>query len=131
MTRFIRASVLLGTLLGLSVLSGCGGGAVDPNAGRDEDQTAVADVVSSLGDVSGTLDRLRAVYAKDAAPTSAQQQDIKKYFYVVEDPITINGTTASFNVKVFDVATDSPPNLKAWTAVKDGADWKLKDTPVK
>jgi hypothetical protein len=108
---------------------GCGGSRTgDPTAGQGEDQKAISNLVYSLADGARSLDTFRALYAKDKAPSATEAAKYKGYMFFVRSDITVTGDTASFTAGM--EKPDSPLVEKPWTAVKEGGEWKLADTPL-
>jgi hypothetical protein len=127
--RSLLSARCLAVALLLVTAWGCGGGGTgDPTAGQDEDQKAISNLVYSLADASRSLDTFRAMYAKDKAPSSTEAAKYRKYMYFIRSDITVTGNTASFTAGI--EGQDSPLAEKAWTAVKEGEEWKLVDTPL-
>ncbi len=115
----------------LCAFVGCGGGgAVDPDAGMSDDEKAIVNMVSSLSDISGNLERLRESFTSANAPTSSDQTKIRDLKFRVPDVVTVSGTTATFDVEISSYAEGSTQSTKTWKAVKEGDKWKLSETPM-
>ena len=109
---------------------GCGGGdTVDPTANLDQEQKEIAELVYNLADSTGSIQRFRELYAKDAAPASTDLAKYKDYmFYMRSDPV-ITGNTATFTAGM-EKGMDPTIIEKEWKAVKEADGWRLSSTPV-
>jgi hypothetical protein len=85
-------------------------------------------LVYSLADSSRSLDEFRAHYAKGKAPSSTEARKYAEYSFFPRSDITISGNTASFTAGMEKY--DAPLVEKQWTAVKEGDEWKLDETPI-
>ncbi|MDG2385271.1 MAG: hypothetical protein P8N76_26615 [Pirellulaceae bacterium] len=123
--------ILAVSALGMAV--GCGGGGqktADPASGMDEDQKAVDNLVGKVSDISGSLPALRAIFTKEASPSSATAAKYGKNMFSVVDDIVISGSTATMNVEVCGYEENSVPSTKVWKAQKVDGKWKLSNAPV-
>lgn len=125
------AKSVLAVLLLVSVWGCKGGSATDPQAGLNEDQKAISELVGKVSDTSGALDRFRALYVKGKAPSSTEAEKFKGAIYYIKGDIAVSGNTANFTTAI-ERSGDAGPVVveKPWTAVKEADGWKLSDTPV-
>jgi hypothetical protein len=116
-------------------LTGCGGSSkVDP------DVQNVGSQVTGLGDLAGMPEQFALAFVPGAAPKDAAAYG--DYGYEVVGPATINGDTATVEVKIFGgvhspadgdaakKASASGEFTKTWTLQKVGEEWKIKDAPL-
>lgn len=115
--------------------TGCGGSAkVDP------DVQNVGSQVTGLGDLAGMPEQFALAFVPGAAPKNPSAYG--DYGYEVIGPATINGDTATVEVKIFggvlspadgdkaSKTSSSDEFTKTWTLQKVGEEWKIKDAPL-
>lgn len=125
------SGVLALAVLGLTVGCGGGGGTTqDPGQGMTDDQKAVEQLVGSVSDLAGSLDRVRALFTKDAAPSKALADKYKDHMFQIEGDINVAGDNATMTVKAIGFGENASPKQNTWKAQKVGGEWKLSDAPL-
>jgi hypothetical protein len=107
------------------LLAGCGS---SKEAQKENKQ--INDLIESLQD-SASAGRLSLAkcFVKSAAPSAEQTRRMAKYTYQPAGSPSIDGDTATVQVKILD-ARDQEIAQKEWTCVREGEIWKLKSAPV-
>ncbi|HUT10719.1 MAG TPA: hypothetical protein VMY42_09500 [Thermoguttaceae bacterium] len=67
-------------------------------------------------------------FAPDSVPSDTQRQRYDGYLFKATS-VSIDGNSATATVQFEDLSTHTVVGEQEWTAVKIGADWKLKTAP--
>ncbi len=109
---------------------GCSGSSASvkgPNFGS-EDGTKIAGLISEFDDAKARAAKFKKCFASPAPTT---WKAYSNYMYDVEGAPKVTGDTATATVKIRPDGVPGEPFTREWTFVKAGADWKLKDAPLK
>ncbi len=114
----------------LALPLGCGGGAAKSTvADMTDDQKAVSALVGGVSDYSTELARLREVFTKDGAPSSADRKKYADNGFEIDGDINVAGSSATVQVKIMNYATGDTRSA-TWKLVKEGDKWLLSEAPV-
>jgi hypothetical protein len=133
-----RLTMVLVAALLMAVQLGCGGG--DGSSGdrpQTEDERQLFALVGGVSDraanptTSVALEQLREAFTRESAPSSADVKTYKERMFEITSPIAITGNTATFTVRVAPYDPDQGKEGQVqWKAVKEGADWKIAESPL-
>jgi len=71
----------------------------------------------------------RELFVEGAAPSEQQRPLYAKYGIQPSAP-TINGDTATVEVRIYDDGAGKDVGTVTWTLVREGEKWKLKTAPL-
>jgi len=135
--KFLHSFINLSIVLGLFLLSGCGGDPVKPGT---EEHQQVAAVIAGVNDAAGDEETFQSIFVSGSAPAE-QSKYYSAKIEVVGQP-QVSGDTATAQVKISQGASESegrggePEATKVgsgevtWTLKKEGDAWKIEKAPL-
>ena len=114
-------------IVAICALPMCGCGSSTPEFGSAPDE--VIQLVGCIPDSARSPQTFAVLFSSTTPPDDAKRQQMMPYTYVARSA-KVSGDEATVKVEVRNRSTSEPIGEMEWTAVKEGGNWKLRDTPL-